>query len=74
MLKEVEFTLDSCNETALPLGQEILIVGSMSVISARGFENRLTDILESSHRCSILHKTNFKSDVGFEENLSFEAV
>jgi hypothetical protein len=49
MLKKVELTFGSFSKTTLSLDQEVLIVGSMSVINAGGFENCLSGIFESSH-------------------------
>jgi hypothetical protein len=49
MFNEVEVTFDILSKTAPPLGQKILVVGSMSVIITGGFENSLTGISGFSH-------------------------
>jgi len=73
VFKKVEFTFGSFNRTALPLDQKILVVGSMSVISAGGFENCLTGVLESSHNAHFSIKPSLNQMIGFKKDLNFKA-
>ncbi len=68
MLKKVKLKFDSFSNTALPLSQKIPVEGSMSVIIAGGFKNRLTGISGFSHEDSFLFRIKFEIVSGFTED------
>ncbi len=69
MLKKVEFMFGRFRDTPTSLDEEVFVVGSMSVISAGGFENRLSRILELSHNVHF----SIKSGLDSRKDLSLEA-
>jgi hypothetical protein len=61
MLKKVKLTFVGFSKAALPLDQEVLVVGSMSVVSAGGFENGLPCAFRTVHNPMV----------GFVQDLRF---
>ena len=61
VFKKVELSFVSFSKTALSLDQKVFIVGSMSVVSAAGFKNRLPCAVQAFHNA----KSGFAQDLRF---------